>query len=207
MDYFFPVSLSWRSTQHIHIWHLDRINVMFIVAKCLEESNTLKSDVGKVYTRGQYCCMQWEQIIWRKKYSNESKSMAFVWHDVQTTLIFQRLSINAIYNITMSLHVFIFSLKWTGPCLQSEVWWSVRSFLRWCWPGSCTPRWRAATRRTLRSSRPPACPSVTPGRGRSWRRGSTAPCTEESQLAYLQQHPLAVTAWETRVHGLPRDSL
>lgn len=70
------------------------------------------------------------------------------------------------------------------------------------WPGSCTPRWCAPALRRLRSSGPSACLPCAPGSGRRWRGGSTAPCTEGSRLAGLEQNPLAMLALETLLHYL-----
>lgn len=119
------------------------------------------------------------------------------------TLTFQHLSMKRIHYYN------IFTFTFTIPQMDKTSSW-VRSVTE-CeksprrpasWPGSCTPRWCAPALRRLRSSGPSACLSCAPGSGRRWRGGSTAPCTEGSRLAGLEQNPPATLALETLLHYL-----
>lgn len=128
------------------------------------------------------------------KYSNKIK-LVYVWCYVLTT---SHLSapINKLNILLKHLHIYS-QMDRAVPSFRSVMECEKSPQRPVSWPGSCTPRWCAPALRRLRSSGPSACLSLAPGSGRSWRGGSTAPCTEGPQLAGLEQNPLAALAWET----------
>lgn len=114
----------------------------------------------------------------------KDKVRVYVWCDV--------------FNSPLPHYIFTFTFIFSETD-GTEAWLSLLRG-RASWPGSCMPLWCAPAPRRPRSSGPSACLSSAPGICRSWRGGSTAPCTKGSRLAGPEQNPPAALAWETSSH-------